>query len=291
MPTQVTDNESRALTVVEPGFVEGMSYADYAKVDALNGSKIVHMRRSAMKYRHELDNPSPPSPAMLLGTAIHRLILEPSLIGEFAIWGLADGQNVRRGKVWEQFQADNEGKFIVTKTECEAMIGTAVGARKNEPIRRYAGAAGPTEVSMFWEHPHTKRRFKARLDKLIPEKHTIFDLKSTRDCHSYKFGSQAFSLGYHIKMAIQWYGYKTLTGHEPDMKLGAIESKAPHESAVYRVTKDILLQGTEELDLLVEKLDECEKTGAWPPEQDEETDLVLPQWAMMDSFENYEEVL
>lgn len=272
-----------------PGFVEDMSYEDYASVDALNGSTIVKMRRSPMQYRHQKDNPEPPSPAMVLGTATHRLILEPDLIGEYAIWGGKEEQKVRRGRVWDEFQKDNAGKLIVTVAEVEAMIGMAIGARKNEPIRRYAGAAGPTEVSMFWEHPHTKRRFKARLDKVIPEHHIIFDLKTTRDCHSYKFGSQSYSLGYHIKMAIQWYGYKTLTGHEPSMKLGAIESKAPHESAVYRVTKDTLLQGIEELDLLVEKLDQCEKSGVWPPEQDEETDLVLPQWAMTDSFDNYDD--
>ena len=266
------------------GFVENMPFEEYAKVDALNGSSIVHMRRSPMRYRWEKDNPRPPTPALILGTATHRMILEPNRVGDFAVWGEVEDQKVRRGKVWDEFQAQHENQMILTVAERDAMVGMAVAVRKNLPIRRYADAKGPTEISMFWRHPFTKRRYKARLDKLIPESHTIFDLKTTRDCQSYRFGGQAYALGYHIKMAIQWYGYKTITGTEPKMRLGAIDSIAPHESAVYRLTNDIILQGVEECDLLVEKLDECEKTGLWPAEQDEETDLILPSWATADEY-------
>jgi hypothetical protein len=285
------------------GFVENMSYEEYAKVDALNGSKIIHMRRSPMKYKDSLDNPAPPSPAMILGTATHRLILEPDLVGEFAIWGVEENQKIRNGRVWNEFREANEGRFIVTRNECDAMVGMGVGARRNLPIRKYADAAGNTEVSMFWTHPHTGRKFKARLDKVIVEmladggekvvaehdrfktvrkptaKHTIFDLKTTRDCRDFKFSQQAWSLGYIVKMGLYWYGYKTLLGVEPSIKLGAIESKAPHESAVYNVPRDLILLGVEELDKLVERITECEESDAWPASQQDEMDLVMPPWA------------
>jgi len=270
------------------GFVENMPYEEYAKVPALNGSSIIHMRRSPMNYRWKMDNPEPPTPALILGTATHRMILEPNRVGDFAVWGEADDQKVRRGKIWDAFQESHQGKMILTVDERDAMVGMAVAVRKNLPIRRYADAKGPTEISMFWRHPFTQRRYKARLDKLVPETHTIFDLKTTRDCQSYRFGGQSYALGYHIKMAIQWYGYKELTGIEPKMRMGAIDSKPPHESAVYRLTKDVLLQGIEELDLLVEKLDACEKSGVWPAEQDEETDLILPSWATAEEYRDGE---
>ena len=270
------------------GFVENMPFDEYAKVDALNGSSIVHMRRSPMRYRWEKDNPQPPTPALILGTATHRMILEPNRVGDFAVWGEVEDQKVRRGKVWDTFQAEHPDQMILTRDERDAMVGMAVAVRKNLPIRRYADAKGPTEISMFWVHPFTKRRYKARLDKLIPETHTIFDLKTARDCQSYRFGGQAYALGYHIKMAIQFMGFKELTGIEPKMRLGAIDSKAPHESAVYRLTTDVILQGLEELGFLVEKLDECEKTGLWPAEQNEETDLILPSWATADEYRDGE---
>lgn len=292
------------------GIYYGMNYESYAAVPALRGSDIIHMRRSPMKFNYERNNPSLPSPALTLGTKVHTAILEPETIGEIAIWGAEEDQKVRRGKVWEQFQLDNCDKEIMTVEEYETVTGIAAVALENPLIAKYARAVGPTEVSMFWRHPVTGRRFKARIDKLIPPppmqeavrrqiikhdrvevvtpppaKPIIFDLKTTRDCTSYRFGAQAYALGYHIKMALYATGYEVLTGIRPEVRLGAIESKPPYESAVYRVVEDVLVQGGEELGFLVEKLTECEKSGKWPAEQDQESDLLLPTWVTTDNYE------
>ncbi len=76
------------------------------------------------------------------------------------------------------------------------------------------------------------------------------------------------------------------------MKMGAIDSKPPHESATYRVTKDVILQGLEELADLLDTLRECEKTDTWPPANEQETDLMIPAWALAEetSLEEFEEV-
>ncbi len=267
------------------GFYEDMPFEEYAAVDALNGSKIVQMRRSAKKYKHERDNPTPPTSAMEAGKMTHLMVLEPKMVGEIAVWGLLPNEKVRNGKVWEAFQEDNVGRTILTVAEYMATTGMATAALAHAPISHYANAIGPTEVSLFWIDPQTGRRFKARLDKVIPETHTIFDLKTTRDCHSYQFGAQSYKLGYHIKMALYWRGYKELTGVEPEIRIGAIDSKAPHESAVYRMTRDVVMQGLEELDALVRKIADCEKEERWPAEYEEETDLLLPSWATDNEYE------
>jgi hypothetical protein len=262
------------------GFYEGMDFESYAGVDALNGSRLLHIKRSPMKYKHELDNPTPATPAMILGVATHRLILEPDKVGDFAVWGERDEEKVRRGKVWDAFQEQHKGQQIVTVDERDAMVGMGVGARKNLPIMKYVNAKGPTEVSMFWRDPFTGRRMKGRVDKIIPSTHTIVDLKTTRDCHSFQFGKQSYALGYHIKMAMYWNAYQIITGKDAHLKLLAIESKPPHESTVFRVTKDVILQGLQELQELMTKLAECERNDYWPAEHEDETDLMLPAWAV-----------
>lgn len=266
------------------GFYQNMPYENYAAFPALNGSKLVHMRRSPMKYKFEIDTPTPCSPAMELGKIVHQLILEPESVGNIAVWGAENGQKVRRGKVWDSFRKAHEGEIILSVPEFDEVWGMAKSALNNVPIRKYSEASGETEVSLFWRHPFTKRRYKARLDKIIADTHTIFDLKTTRDCHSHKFGAQAYNLGYHMKLGLYFQGYRELTGIEPKVVMGAVDSKAPHESAVYRVPKDVVLQGIEELDLLVAKITDCEKSNIWPGEYDEETDLVLPTWAMGDEY-------
>lgn len=270
------------------GFVYGMSYEDYDAVDALNGSKIVLMRRSPMSYKHAVKNPKPPTADLILGTIIHRVVLEPEAPNELAVFVPEDGMLKRAGKKWDAFKERNAGKTILTVPEYERVMRTSSCALTHEPIARYANADGPTEVCMFWRDPITGRRMKARLDKLIPETHTIFDLKTARDATPQGFGAQAYKLGYHIKMAHYSEGYEMLTGIKPICKLGAIEKNEPHESVLFRITDDVLWQGLEDRRNLINQILECEKTNRWPAQYEEETDLFLPAWAMYS--EDYNDV-
>jgi len=272
----MSKTEQAALALAD-GFYYEMPFEEYARIDALNGSSIVNMRRSPMYYRFMLDNPLASSPAQALGIATHRLILEPHLTGDFAIWGEVEDQKVRRGKVWEDFRFANRGRMIVTADERDAMVGCMVAAYKNPVAANYLSAEGPTEVSMVWTD--RGRRWKGRIDKLVKSRSVIVDLKTTRDCTPYRFGGQAYHLAYHIKAAIYWNGYRMLTGKEPTVKFVAVESKRPHESAVYHAHPDIISQGLEDLEALLKTLGECEAAGTWPGAQQEEADLTLPTYA------------
>lgn len=260
------------------GFFEGLPFAEYAAVDALNFSQLKPMMRSPLAYKYALDHPEEETPAQFLGTLTHRLILEPNLVGEFAVWGELPEQKVRRGKVWDEFLAVCDGKEVITVDERDQMVGMAAAVRKFPPARKYLADSGPTEISMFWEEDG--RRFKGRIDKLIERTHTMVNLKTTRTCQPYKFGAQAFTLGYYMHEALYWSGYKILTGTAPKQKIIAVESKPPHEAAVYRITPDVRLQGLEDLQALLDKLAYCEKTNTWPAEMEEESDLTLPSYAM-----------
>lgn len=58
---------------------------------------------------------------------------------------------------------------------------------------------------------------------------------------------------------------------------------------MYRATPDVLTQGADDLDAIMKRLDECEKTGHWPPAEEEETDLLLPSYAMTTEGEDLSE--
>ena len=96
------------------GIFPGVDWAEYQAIDALNGSSLLPMRRSPMLYKWMLDNPQPPTDAMTLGTATHRLILEPERVGDFEVWGEQEDQKVRRGQVWEAFRMAHAGQMIDT---------------------------------------------------------------------------------------------------------------------------------------------------------------------------------
>jgi hypothetical protein len=264
------------------GIFEGMSWDEYDSIDALSGSAIVHMRRSPLTFIWNRDNPQPATDAMKLGTVIHTAILEPPLLGKIAVWGVTEEQKVRRGKVWDAFAEANKEFIILTQAEHQAVQDAVEGAYDTPNARKYLAEEGPTEVSMFWVDPDTKRYWKGRIDKLIRTKATatIVDLKKTRCCSPYRFGAQAEKLSYHLKAAIYVSGYQILTGIRPRFKWIALEEKRPNECAVYRATPDVLLLGGEIVASLVRRLDECEKADVWPCEVEQEEDLILPQYAM-----------
>jgi PDDEXK-like domain of unknown function (DUF3799) len=264
------------------GIVEGMSFDDYAAVDALSGSALMHMRRSPLTYIYNKDNPQPPTEAMKLGTVIHTAILEPPLLGKIAIWGLTEEQKVRRGKVWDAFEEANKDLIILTRAEQASVADAVEGAYDTPVVRQYLSEPGPTEVSMFWIDPYDGRYWKGRIDKLIRTKNTatIIDLKKTRCCSPRRFGAQAEYLGYHCKAAIYVSGYQILTGIRPKFKWIVLEDKKPNECAVYRATPDVLTLGGEIVTSLVRRLNECEKTDVWPCEVETEEDLILPAYAM-----------
>ena len=277
-------------TAIEPrpwkeGFVEGMPFEEYAAVDALNGSALVHLRRSPMYFKYLWEHPQPPTQSMVLGAATHQLILEPNRVGDFAVWGTLPEEKVRNGKVWNNFKDLNKDAVIVTKDERDTMVGISVAVAKSAPAAKYIRAEGQTELSMFWIDSQTKMRMKGRIDKIVEKGHTIVDLKTTRDCRHWMFSKQAFALGYHIKAAMYASGYKTLTGHDPSFKFIAVEKNPPHECAVYHASKDLMIQGQIDLQALLIRLMECYETQEWPPEMVEESDLRLPEYAYADADE------
>ena len=275
------------------GFVRGMPFDEYAQVDALSGSELLRMRKSAFYYAWCEDHPQEPTPDMKLGTVIHTAILEPPLLGKIAVWGTKPEEKVRNGKVWDAFQLANQHLLILTRTENEQVTAAVEGVYDNPNARRYLDAEGDCELSMFWVDEGTGLYMKGRLDKLLTTKETaaVVDLKKTRSPSARRFGAQAFQLGYHIKAAIYVSGFQALTGVRPKFKWIAIESKGPFESAVYRATPDVLTLGGQEWDTLARLLIECRKTDVWPQEQDVEEDLILPEYAfgLADELEEFAE--
>ena len=56
--------------------VHDMPEAEYRALPGLSGTGVVKLLKSPALYRESVDNPTPPTPAMALGTAFHALVLE-----------------------------------------------------------------------------------------------------------------------------------------------------------------------------------------------------------------------
>jgi hypothetical protein len=279
MEVREREGEKMTMKTISYGFHPGMDFDAYSAIDAINYSSLKHMMRSPMKYRYEKDHPQPPTDAMILGTASHRMILEPEKIGGFAVWGETEDQKSRRGKVWDAFEAANSGKLIVTASQRDNMVGMAVAVRKGPAARYlYFKGEGRNEVSAVWRDKASGLDFKGRIDRLVKVggSLTVVDLKTTRDCHPYRFGNEFYRLGYAIQAAMYREAVFYIAGELPEYVVVAIDQKPPHESAVYRLTDSVLQVGKDDLSRLLIQLRECVKSGRWPGAIPEETELQLP---------------
>lgn len=257
------------------GVFEKMPRAEYDALSFLNYSRLKFLSRSPKAFRQNWDQPTPPTAAMILGNHAHTAILEPTMYN-FAVY---EGP-VRRGHVYDAFCEENAGKILLNQKEADYIDGMAKAVRSNPDAFKYLRYVR-TEVTLVWRDPTFKRNFKCRLDGItdIDDEPILVSLKSTVDCRDFRFEAQYYKLCYHVQDALYQNGYYHLNGSLPRMVTIAVESKPPHDSAVYNIPNDVLRQGNVDLANWLEKLAECEASNKWPGAMEGERDLHLPSYA------------
>jgi hypothetical protein len=262
------------------GIRSRVPWEEYAALPGVSITRLKELGRSPQHYAYRLDHPKE-TPALRLGTAAHTAVLEPERFErQFGVWARrTDGGNLapRRGQYWDAFLAENPGKTIIT--DDEHMLASAIQrAVRSHPVASHYLESGDPEVTLTWLR-EDGRPCRARIDWLnIGAQPVLVGLKTSRDCRHMPFGSQAAKLGYHMQWA--WYhdGYTRLKGVEPKVVEIVVESEAPHAVAVYSIPGDILLQGRDDYERLLEQLAACESTGEFPGPHELEEPLTLPTW-------------
>jgi hypothetical protein len=168
------------------------------------------------------------------------------------------------------------------------MIGMAQAVRKSALAMRYLDG-GHSEISCVWRDKKFNRDCKGRFDKviIIGGKPYIVDLKTTRSCNPFRFGNEAYRLGYPIQLYMYQEGYRLITGEIPTMIEIAVENNPPHELAVFSINDDVLWAGQQQYERSMKMLAESERTGVWPPANESILDLSLPAHAYGSDADEY----
>lgn len=258
------------------------SCVPYEVYDAMPGvriSALKHLAKSPLEYRHRLSNPKE-SKALTIGTGVHVAVLEPERFAEeYVVWGLTDEQKIRRGKVWDAFQAANAEKEILTVKEMGFAIAMRDAIRSDPRAMKYL-AKGSPEVSMAWVDEEVGIQMKGRTDWLteVDGQPVLAGLKTTRDIRPRWFQRQAANLSYHLSWAAYRDAYKAIEGKIALVVEIVVENTPPYDVAIYKINDDILERGREEYRGLLKKLAECERAGEWLGAVPGEIDFELPIW-------------
>ncbi len=218
------------------------------RIEELHWSLLKQMALSPAHLRAAYEQGTDTTRSMSNGTLIHALVLG----GDVLVW-----EGVRKGKKWEEFEAKNEGRFIVTRKEYDTASLAAVSVMWS-PIAKPL-LEGRREWS--WSATMHGRRCAGRIDVAGP---ATVDLKTSNSVEPGRFSRACLRMGYHAQLA--WYqDARRALGEDPgDAWIIGVETKAPFPVTVLHVTQRALDEGRKLNRLWLEKLNACEAADEWP---------------------------
>lgn len=261
------------------------TYADYAAIPAVNWTTLKEMRISPLNYAHHEQQGREDSDTLTNGRAAHMAVFEPERFeAECVVWTGAK----RRGKKWESFKAENQGKTILLPSAHEQCCSLRDAVRNHPlsgPILRETGKA---EQSVTWTDEETGLPCKARIDFVSEIHHVEYKTAATIDQRL--FGRQAVELGYHGQLAMQHAG---LCAHGIDLPvvLIAVEKTAPHDVMVWEPSEEELWVGDWLWHDLLGRVKACRESGVWPGRYSEPVHDILPPWEFPDDTESEYEIM
>lgn len=285
----------------------------YRKAEGVSQSELKEVLRSPAHWlaRYGPDaEPTFPSAAMIMGTALHCRVLEPELFDKDFVDRSAKDKDLTVTELKAALEDEGiEFKKTAKKPELEALLypdGKPVDKRTSlapEDYRSVCGMADAIrthEVAGRWFDPGRKgyrknneislyvedfngTKVKGRLDRLEKTKNgwMILDLKTTDDASPEGFRKKAFNLGYDVQAAFYTDLVARVMGcpsEAVEFMFVAIERKRPHCIGLYRASDQMVQLGrdryTEGLRTLAWAVSSQSFMGYSPEPQE----LTPPNW-------------
>jgi hypothetical protein len=238
------------------------------------------MADSPKHYQHNLTAPRKETPAMRMGSAIHRAVLEPDRLGSTYVRYEGD----RRGKKWTSFaeSAAESGANVLTATEYDRVEAIVRAVYSHPHAVDLLGRATVREKRLDWTIDcglggHVDVR--GTPDSLAPDFSILAGLKTTGIADPRRWDQEATRMNYHAQSSIYVDGIEILYGVRPAVYWIVVEQRAPHDVAVYHVGEDVLAEGRRCYRQWIDDVIHCERADEWPGRSPEIVPFELPAWA------------
>lgn len=251
---------------METGVFYNLGDSEYRKIDALNASLLKQFRRSPLHALTALTQPSLPSKAMQLGTAVHLALLEHDrYLHELQI----GPSNDRRTKAWQEWDAVTLSPLKLTPEESLSVekIRESIRNKLSGTALKLLTGKGTNEASVVWCDVRTGTYCKARADRItrIGKQPVLIELKTARDASPRAFARACREFSYDIAAA--WYlrGFGLMLPEVPERLIFvAVETEPPYAVGVYELPEIALQRAAEECERYLHEYTACVATRSWP---------------------------
>lgn len=261
---------------MENGIYKNLPADSYFAEDRINcsGLKLIARTPAHFKYYKEHLNEKPPTPSMILGTAVHCAVLEPDTFKDrYAIAPACDKRTKEGKAIWAYLVASK--KLILSASDYELVEGMSQSVLKHETASKLLEKGDP-EVTIFTDIEGIPA--KARLDWY--RNGIILDLKTTVAADPDSFSKSCANFGYSLQCA--WYldccDAAGLEAHS--MIFITVENSAPYPVAIYEFDDVSIEYGRDHYRAALNKYRECIALDDWPGFPSDITTISLPPWTL-----------
>lgn len=275
---------ARPAGITEPG-VYDMPAEEYFADPVVGGSLTSSGARSLLRttparWRYEQSHPTPPTAAMILGTAVHSLTLGagPKIVEVDATdWRSKAAQA-------ERDEAASAGNVPLLRADYRRAQDMA-GAVHSHPVASalFTADRGRPEQVMVW-HDHEFGVWRRSMVDHFPHddgrRPIEVDLKTTTDASPKALAKTVANFGYHMQAAFYLDGYDALfPGRDPAFLFVFVEKDPPYLVSVVELDGEALEIGRARNREALSLYRDCVCSGDWPGHSPEIELVSLPSWA------------
>ena len=268
-----------------------LSNAEYHAHPAVSKSGLDQVRRSPLHYWNRYLDPKrviePPTPAMVLGSALHTRVLEPHLYAdEYIVAPEGIDRRTKEGKLrWADFEAEANGRTVLKNEDAAQIEGMANAVQQHAAARMILRLSGKCEQSYFWTDEASGEKCKCRPDWHSDNKQLIADVKTTEDASPRGFIRSVMKYRYYVQAAF----YSQGIGAEQFVFI-AVEKKPPFAVAVYATPPELIERGRREAQEDLRLIASCRADNSWPGYGDQIQSLIVPSWLDSGQAEQVSEI-
>lgn len=230
--------------------------------------------------------PPEATPARLLGTIVHALLLEPEKFAdEFAIEPKCDKRTKDGKAIAAEFALESIGKTVIDAETHAKAVAVAAAAWRDEDVKRFLETEGPREEALCWTHSRTGIRLKVRPDILSFIGPTI-DVKTSRDARDRAWQSALYEHRYYRQAALYVDGIRAVHNVQVDWFIHVVleTTDAPYRARAIRLDPAAIELGRDENEVILSRLAAARELNRWPTKFEGFTCMNLPKYAYMKEF-------
>lgn len=288
---------------MNPGIYDNITNEEYHAGPGESKSLLDLVRRSPAHYAARMepanDNERAPTPAQMIGTAFHALLLEPEDFAASYVVAPKFDRRTKEGKAGaEAFEAQHAGKQLLTQDQWDQLHRMRDAVMAHPAANALlTGAPGVAERSVYWRDPVTGLLCRCRPD-FWREDGILVDVKTTEDASAEAFARSIAGWRYHVQHPFYLDGINTMrdqarvdVAQAKAFVFLAVEKSARVVNgvalgvAVYVLDNESVELGRVEARQDLERIAECKRTGVWPGYGDKIQPLSLPRWKLAQNAE------